>query len=280
MEIVHEKLTAIGDAIRGKTGKSDMLSLDDMASEITTIETGVELNFEVVGGTEEPSNPNENMIWVNTDVDITSWIFSAAEPAAPQEGMVWIPISTASPASFNALKKNGLQVYPLSAKQYVAGVWVDVIVKSYQGGEWVEWISTLTVFDRTAQTYSEILQNLHIVDGANYSPISDAGSYVKMAVAGGSTVWRAWQWKVPIDFSRYKTIEIVGYASGGYGGFGISDSLKNGTTYTAATNSGSKSLGSSYDTYTMDISSISFTGYIAFTAAPNQATFIQSVKLK
>jgi hypothetical protein len=30
-------------------------------------------------------------------------------------------------------------VYPLSAKQFVNGVWVDVECKSYQGGKWVDW---------------------------------------------------------------------------------------------------------------------------------------------
>lgn len=34
------KLSAIGDAIREKTGKSDLLTLDDMALEIASIETG------------------------------------------------------------------------------------------------------------------------------------------------------------------------------------------------------------------------------------------------
>ena len=41
-------------------------------------ETG--LNFEIVGGTAEPSNPEENTIWVNTDTNITGWEFSANEP--------------------------------------------------------------------------------------------------------------------------------------------------------------------------------------------------------
>lgn len=35
-----DKLTAIGDAIRGKTGKADLLTLDEMPVEIAAIETG------------------------------------------------------------------------------------------------------------------------------------------------------------------------------------------------------------------------------------------------
>ena len=75
------------------------------------------LNFKVVGGTSQPTNPKENTIWVNTSTTITGYVFSAAEPAAPEEGMVWITTGTSSTVEFNALKKNGIQVYPISAKQ-------------------------------------------------------------------------------------------------------------------------------------------------------------------
>lgn len=41
---------------------------------------GTSLNFKVIGGITEPSNPKENTIWVNTGTEITSWDFSATEP--------------------------------------------------------------------------------------------------------------------------------------------------------------------------------------------------------
>lgn len=53
-------------------------------------------------------------------------------------GQVWIITDTQSTTSFNALKKNGIQVYPVSSKQYVDGAWVDKAIKSNQYGEWVE----------------------------------------------------------------------------------------------------------------------------------------------
>lgn len=105
------------------------------------------LNFEVVGGTTEPASPKENTIWVNTAEKITSWVFSATEPEAPEEGLVWIYTSTVSNVEFNALKKNGIQVYPISAKQYVSGAGVDVTAKSYQGGAWVDWIDRNLLYD-------------------------------------------------------------------------------------------------------------------------------------
>lgn len=101
---------------------------------------GAPLNFKVVGGTSAPSNPKENTIWVNTAKEITGWHFSATQPENPVEGMVWFAVSTSScEAEFNALKKNGIQVYPSSAKQYDSGAWVSVTAETYQGGEWVSW---------------------------------------------------------------------------------------------------------------------------------------------
>ena len=136
------KLMAIADSIREKTGKTDVLTLDQMPLEIAGIQTGVELNFKVVGGTTEPTNPSENTIWVNTSTTITGWTFSATEPEAPANGEtpVWISISTVSPVDFNALGNNGIQVYPLGVKQYISGVWVDKEAKSYQDGTWADWI--------------------------------------------------------------------------------------------------------------------------------------------
>ena len=104
------------------------------------------LNFKVVGGTTAPSNPKENMIWVNTSTKITSYIFSATKPTAAS-GRVWFSTSTPSLVEFNALKKNGIQVYPTSAKQYVDGAFVSIEAHCYQNGEWnqfsMSWDGTL-----------------------------------------------------------------------------------------------------------------------------------------
>ena len=101
------------------------------------------LNFNVVGGTSQPVNPKENTIWVNTQTEISGWVFSATEPKSPVEGTVWIYTGLSSTVEFNALKKNGIQVYPISAKQYVGGAWVPVTAQAYQDGAWKEWITYL-----------------------------------------------------------------------------------------------------------------------------------------
>lgn len=98
------------------------------------------LNFQVIGGTTAPNNPKENTIWVNTSTKITDWIFSATQPTGAN-GMVWISVGASSPVAFNALKKNNITVYPISAKQYISGAWVDKTAKSYQNGAWVDWWS-------------------------------------------------------------------------------------------------------------------------------------------
>lgn len=41
---------------------------------------GNSLNFRVIGGVERPANPQENTIWINTDLSVEKYIFSATEP--------------------------------------------------------------------------------------------------------------------------------------------------------------------------------------------------------
>ena len=100
------------------------------------------INYSIVNSVTESSNPTENMIWIETNVEITKHIFSKNEPKNPIEGMVWIYLSDNSNVSFHTLNINGREfdeVYPISAQQYVGGIWVDKTAKIYQGGEWIEW---------------------------------------------------------------------------------------------------------------------------------------------
>ena len=55
---------------------------------------------------------------------------------------IWIYTGNSSGVAFDAIKIGNdtmNTVYPISAKQYVGGAWVDKVAKSYQGGEWVDW---------------------------------------------------------------------------------------------------------------------------------------------
>ena len=112
------------------------------------------LNFEVVGGTTQPTSPKENTIWVNTSTDITGWAFSVTEPSSPVEGMVWIKTNTSGIIAFNALNKNTIEIYPLSAKQYISGAWVDKTAKIYQNQQWVDWWNGELY--KNGETYNDI----------------------------------------------------------------------------------------------------------------------------
>ena len=74
-----DRLTAIGDAIRAKSGKTEKLSLAQMPVEIANIKTGAGLNFTVVGNP-KPASPSQNTLWVDTDADITGWYFAPENP--------------------------------------------------------------------------------------------------------------------------------------------------------------------------------------------------------
>lgn len=141
---------------------------------------GTALNFRVVGGTTAPTNPAENCIWVNTDTPITSWIFSATEPSPAEAGKVWISTGTSSTVEFNALKKNGIQVYPISAKQYVGGVWVDREAQVYQSGEWKDWIDWDKWIVKDGQYKLEM-----VAEGKPYDPSYPSTTITVTEVDGG-----------------------------------------------------------------------------------------------
>lgn len=56
-----------------------------------------------------------------------------------REGTVWIQTGTTSTVEMNVLKKNSIQVCPLTAKQYVGGAWALKDAETYQGGKWNDW---------------------------------------------------------------------------------------------------------------------------------------------
>lgn len=196
---INSKMTAIADKIRAICGITGVMGLDAMSTNLRTVQAniidaftavsnkggivpsskvsgnlatainsisdGVKLNFEVVGGTNQPSNPVENTIWVNTSTAISRWAFSSESPSNPISGMVWILIGTSSTVEFNALTDNVGKVYPLSAKQYVSGSWVDKTAKTYQGGVWKEWIEVID-FDLTNWTFKNPYPSRTYTQGA------------------------------------------------------------------------------------------------------------------
>ena len=147
-------LASIADAIRSKSGSSQKLTFpDEFVSAINNISTGMEPTFTVVGGTNQPSSPTENTIWINTSTAITSWVFASSLPTSPIEGMVLIVTGSDSNVSFDAITNNALYVYPITAWQYINQQWVQKTMKVYQSGQWKENIATL--YD-AGNTYSAL----------------------------------------------------------------------------------------------------------------------------
>ena len=166
---------------------------------------GLPLNFKIVGGTAEPASPKENTIWINTDQKITSWIFSATEPEDPVEGMVWISVGTDSTVAFSATKKNPVMVYPLSAKQYISGVWVDVVAKSYQGGKWVDWAIMDIIVDGIIN--EEIGFSTNVIDSTKNDPLFSQGDgFFTLTTQSGYAFCRCTDEK--LNLTNVKKIEL------------------------------------------------------------------------
>ena len=155
---------------------------------------GSDLNYKVIAVASEsalPSTAAENTIAVITTAPITSYVFSSTAPASPAEGMVWFATWTASTVGFDAIKRNGLWVYPTGCQQYVSGAWVTITAKSYLNGAWADWW-----------------------DGYYYKDGNP-----EIAVTGG---WNKYALNAGVNMVTFDTSEIhfgVQYQSGaGYGG--------------------------------------------------------------
>lgn len=155
---------------------------------------GAGLNFKVVGNP-QPTSPNENTIWVNTDTAIDGYSIGTTAPMNPVEGAIWFNTSTTSNAAFNALKKNSLMVYPNSCQQYVSGAWVNKTAKIYQGGTWKDWNVVLFCDGVTTSGYSITSINSTNVNQNGYLGYSRSGQ-------SGFAIEPA------VNLSAYKTLEV------------------------------------------------------------------------
>lgn len=109
---------------------------------------GSDLNFKVIAVASEsalPSTAAENTIAVITTTPISEWemsvVTSPTWSGAP-EGFVYITIRASylgDGIGFNAIKRNGLWVYPTGCQQYVSGAWASKVAKIYQNGTWADW---------------------------------------------------------------------------------------------------------------------------------------------
>ena len=100
-----------------------------------------DVTFTVADGNNAPSNPQNNVIWVQTDTEIPSYaILSSVErPSNPAEGMVWIVNGQTSSGAFDlTVDDNVVAIYPQKAYQYVNGEWTPRPIKVYKENQWVD----------------------------------------------------------------------------------------------------------------------------------------------
>lgn len=179
---------------------------------------GAGLNFKVVGNP-QPETAKENTIWIDT-AEINGCAFSAAAPKNPDPGMVWIYTGTSSVVAFNALKKNSVMVYPISAKQYVGGAWVDVSAKSYQGGVWVDW------WNGELYTYGNEWAGItggwygvnvasNAVTGSSNVVVTKNADYIELRLATDGQKNCMLLTNSPIDLTDFSTVSFTGYISQG-----------------------------------------------------------------
>lgn len=166
---------------------------------------GASLNFNIVGNP-QPNSPGENVIWIDTDNEIASWIFSATEPETAVEGMVWITTGTASTVAFNTMKKNCVMVYPLSAKQYIGGAWVDKTAKSYQNGAWMDWAPSLTLVPDPENAHSWTKET--VTYGRSEATDNEDGTKTLMAgTATNGTYFNTSTYQTTVDLTPYSVLK-------------------------------------------------------------------------
>ena len=104
---------------------------------------GMNLNFRVsrypLGTDLAGVTGKTNEIAVLTDTPFSEWYFGFEEPVLPTRNMIWILTDNVSTVGMNALKKNGLMVYPTKCSQYIEGAWVQKEARTYYDGAWHEW---------------------------------------------------------------------------------------------------------------------------------------------
>lgn len=170
---------------------------------------GAALNFKVVGNP-MPGSPSENTIWLNTDEKITGWVLSPSEPENPVEGLVWILVGTSSDVAFNALKKNRIQVYPLSAKQYLGGVWTKMESHIYQNGALTELVGSLVLFDGDAGgDNTDVSGGWSMISDTTEASLEVTSDSVSFISKSADKVRRAGAVKA-VDLSQYKTLYFDG----------------------------------------------------------------------
>ena len=228
-----------------------------------TMSGGAGLNFKVVGGTTQPTNPKENTIWINTDAEIAGWALSADAPTDPAEGMVWIKNGTLSGSVFNALKKENLLVYPLYASQYISGAWIKKEAYIYQAEEWKPF-NTYVFYNGTLLEGYELKGSYNSEDAVTYDAPKISNGKITYSKSGRSGFYINPQFNV----SEYTKLRIVYTLSmsgtSTWASCGIATTNRWGQATAGMTAAANMTYDGTQKTMELDISNVTGNFYILF----------------
>ena len=263
----------LADKIREKTNTSDLLSwpqgyvdaLNNMSGNLSG------LNFEVVGGTTQPTSPLENMVWINTNIAITSWNFAPIElrPSSSQQGDVWIVTGNYhNNISFDAVKENVVYICPVKAYQYQSGSWVEVGIKVYKNNEWIN--NRLYVYDR-GDSCTDVTGGWSKSSSSGSVQFGSESFYLKGTNFDGPASAKT---NNPVDITPYSIMTVIGYVASVASEYG-SVCFQSSRLISASTGSGTATWhkGGSTGNFTMNIDVSAVTGeyYVLIQVGENNA---------
>lgn len=239
---------------------------------------GTALNFSIVGGTTQPSSPKENTIWVNTETAVTSWCISPAAPSSPAAGMVWIMNDTSSAISLNALKKNSILIWPLSAKQYISGAWVDKMTKIYQDGAWNDFIDWSKWIIKDGVSVYDVVA-IGKPEDSSFSPqkltMTKEDGRIKIACSGTGT---GMVYAGPVDLTGINTVTLEGtFSMGSYSGWYYMRAWTKIGDYTLSNSAAAVQLTSTGAT--LNVSKLSGNHYLGFTTRGSLTQYVTNLYL-
>ena len=240
---------------------------------------GEALNFSIVGGTTQPASPKENTIWVNTGTAITGWIISASEPENSTDGMVWIMNDTGSAISLNALKKNSIMIWPMSAKQYINGAFVEKTTKIYQNGAWKDFIDWSKWIIKDGTSVYDVVA-IGKPEDSSFSPqkltMTKEDGRIKIACSGSGT---GMVYAGPVNLDGINTVTIEGtFSIGSYSGWYYMRAWTKIGDYTLSNSAAAVKLTSTGAT--LNVSKLSGNHYLGFTTRGNATQYITNLYME
>ena len=173
------------------------------------------------------------------------------------EGAVWIQTGQTDGLSFNALKKNGLYVYPVSCRQYVSGAWENVEAYVYKS-EWVQFSSVAPpYFYKDGESSVELLG-----DGTN------SGGYITLTSTNNSKQPEAY-FVIP-DIEKYSAISCVISSYSNFTPIVYIRQISSGTNVATA------KPGAQGETVSVDLSGLDLSGNDYYFVLHTEATWVST----